>query len=145
MSEFVNTLLALLIFVLSVFLFFKLINVLAIFLRARKVKNKKVNLPPKLSKILTDRGCLVVYFSSPLAEKGTKKMSNVMKIINEEYKNVVKLDITKDKKEAELLNAISAPTTIIIDKNSIVRYYFTGFKPYPSVKSMIEDVLQKSK
>ncbi len=141
MNEFLNTLIALLIVVVSIFLIFRLINVIAVTLRARKVKNKKVNLPPKLSKILTDKGCLVLYFSSPIAERGSKKMSNVMKIINEEFKNVVKLDITKDKKEAELLNVISAPTTIIIDKNSVVRYYLTGFKPYPSVKGKVERVL----
>jgi len=142
MNEFLNTLIALLIVVLSIFLVFKLINVVAVSLRARKVKNKKVNLPPKLSRILTDKGCLVLYFSSPTAERGSKKMSNVVKIINEEFKNVVKFDITKDKKEAELLNVISAPTTVIIDKNSVVRYYFTGFKPYPSVRRMIEKVTE---
>ena len=145
MSNLINTLIALSIIVISIYLIFKIINSLAIALRARKVKNKKVTLPPKISRSLTNKDCLILYFSSPIAEKGNKKMSNVMKLINDEYKNVIKLDISKDKTEAELLNVISAPTTVIIDKNGTVRHYLTGFKPYPSIKSMIERITKNTK
>ncbi len=142
--EWFYSLLALLIIVLSVFLIFRFIGWLAVFLRYRNVKGKKIPVVPKIQKVLINQNCAVLYFTSPIAEKTRSKMSNVIKIISEEYKNVIRFDITKDKQDAERYNVISAPTTIILSKDGTVCEYFVGFKPYPKVKRMIEKVLLKS-
>lgn len=143
MNETLNVILALLIVIVSVWFVFKVIGWLAVFFRARVVKNKKIPLPPKYQRMLNDKKVLVLYFSSPLSERGRKKMSPVMKLLDEEYNNVIKFNITTDKSEAEKFNVISAPTVIIIDNEGIVREYKTGFLPYPKVKSLVEKYLKK--
>lgn len=143
MLDIANTLLAILIVIVSIWAVFRLINFLAVSLRARSVKNHKAPLSPRYQKMLNDKNVLVLYFYSPLTERGRNKMSNVMKIIDEEFGNVVKLNMLNDKKEAEKFNVISAPTIVIIDKEGIVREYKTGFIPYPKMKSMIERIMNK--
>lgn len=93
--------------------------------------------------MLNEKKVLVLYFSSPLSERGRKKMTPVMKLLDEEYNNVIKFNITTDKSEAEKFNVISAPTIIILDSEGIVREYKTGFLPYPKIKSLVEKYLKK--
>ncbi|MCX8028511.1 MAG: hypothetical protein N2712_00750 [Brevinematales bacterium] len=143
MDNFLNIVIALLIVVGSVWAVFRFINFLAVLLRARVVKNKKIQLPPKYQRLLSDKRILVLYFSSPLSEKGRNKMTNVMKLVDEEYGNVVRFNLVNDKKEAEKFNVISAPTIVIIDSEGIVREYKTGFIPFPKVKGMIEKYIKK--
>lgn len=143
MNETLNVILALLIVIVSIWFIFKAINWLAVFFRARSVKNKKIPLPPKYQRMLNDKKVLVLYFSSPLSERGRKRMSPVMKLLDEEYNNVIKFNIITDKSEAEKFNVISAPTIVIIDNEGIVREYRTGFLPYPKVKSLVEKYLKK--
>lgn len=50
MNDTLNVLLALLIVIVSIWLIFKTISWLAVFFRARVVKNKKIPLPPKYQK-----------------------------------------------------------------------------------------------
>lgn len=143
MNDTLNVLLALLIVIVSIWLIFKTISWLAVFFRARVVKNKKIPLPPKYQRMLNEKKVLVLYFSSPLSERGRKKMTPVMKLLDEEYNNVIKFNITTDKSEAEKFNVISAPTIIILDSEGIVREYKTGFLPYPKIKSLVEKYLKK--
>ncbi len=143
MNDTLNVLLALLIVIVSIWLIFKTISWLAVFFRARVVKNKKIPLPPKYQRMLNDKKVLVLYFSSPLSERGRKKMTPVMKLLDEEYNNVIKFNITTDKSEAEKFNVISAPTIIILDSEGVVREYKTGFLPYPKIKSLVEKYLKK--
>lgn len=143
MESVLNVLLALAIVVVFVWFVFSFIRWLAVFLRARVVKNKKIPIAPKYQKMLNEKKVLVLYFSSPLTERGRTKMSNVMKIVDEEYGNVIKFNLVNDKKEAEKFNVISAPTVIILDKEGIVREYKSGFIPYPKVKHMIEKYLKQ--
>ncbi|MCS7299521.1 MAG: thioredoxin family protein [Spirochaetia bacterium] len=143
MLDITNTLLAILIVILSVWIVFKFISFLAVSLRARSIKNLKVPLSPRYQKMLNDKDVLVLYFYSPLTEKGRNRMGNVMKIVDEEFGNVIKINMVNDRKEAEKFNVISAPTIVIIDKEGIVREYKTGFIPYPKVKSMIERIANR--
>lgn len=143
MPDIANTLLAILIVILSIWGVFKLIGFLAVSLRARSIKNIKVPLSPRYQRMLNDKGVLVLYFYSPLTERGRNRMSSVMKIVDEEFGNVVRINMVNDRKEAEKFNVISAPTIVIIDKEGIVREYKTGFIPYPKVKSMIERIANK--
>lgn len=143
MQDIGNVILALVIFVVSVWGIFKVIGSLAVFFRARVVKNKKVPLPQKYQRLLNEKKVLVLYFSSPISEKGRNKMSGVMKLIDEDYGNVIKFNMVNDKKEAEKFNVITAPTIIVLDKDGVVRDYKTGFIPYPKVKSMIEKYLKQ--
>lgn len=129
--------------ILSIWLIFKLISYLAVYFRAKAVKNKKVPLPPKLQKLLQEKKVLVLYFSSPLSEKGRNNMAPVIKVVDEEYGNVVKFNLVKDKQDAERFKVITAPTVIILDKDGIVRYYKVGFVPYPPIKSVIEKYLKQ--
>ncbi|MFN4244583.1 MAG: hypothetical protein ACK4F9_00340 [Brevinematia bacterium] len=143
MENVLNVVIALLVVIFSTWFVFKAIKWFAVFLRSRSVKNKRIPLQPKYKKMLNDKGILVLYFSSPLTERGRNKMSNVMKIIDEEYGNVIKFNLINDKIEAEKFNVISAPTIVIIDKEEVVKEYKTGFIPYPKVKSLIEKHLKK--
>ncbi|MGB9621152.1 MAG: thioredoxin family protein [Brevinematia bacterium] len=139
----VDILFSLGVLVLSIWLVFKLINYLAVFFRARGIRNKKISLPPKLQKLLQEKKVLVLYFSSPFSEKGRNNMGPVMKVVDEEYGNVIKFNLVKDKQDAERFKVITAPTIVIIDKEGIVRYYKVGFVPYPSIKSVIDRYLKQ--
>ncbi|MEN2998089.1 MAG: hypothetical protein ABDH28_03530 [Brevinematia bacterium] len=145
MQDIYSVVLAIVLVVLSVWLVFKVIGWLAVFLRARVVKNKRIPLPQKCQKLLGEKGVIVLYFSSPLAERGRNRMGGVMKLVDEEYGNVIKFNLTSDRKEAEKFNVITAPTIVVIDGEGIVREYKSGFISYPRVKAIIERYLKRSK
>lgn len=142
MNGVTNVILALTVVVLSIWVVLKAVGWLAVFFRARVVKNKKIPLPQRYQRMLNEKKVLVLYFSSPIAERGRNRMGGVMKLIEEEYGNVIKFNLVTDKKEAERFNVISAPTIIIIDKEGTVREYKTGFIIYPKVKAMVEKYLK---
>lgn len=116
---------------------------LGIYLRRREIVGKKIKIPPKIQKILRERQSAVVYFSSPMYERGPNRMLPVIKRVSEEYKNTIKYDLFKDKPVASMFNVITAPTTIILDKEGTVVDYFVGFKPFPVIERAIKRALKR--
>jgi thioredoxin len=110
---------------------------LSIVLSAKRTKGKKIlGLPSRLKPLEKNGSSGIVYFFSPSCRACTMQ-TPIIKSLQNKYKNIFDVDISKEMQIARLFGIKATPTTVAV-KDGTIEQVFIGVKQ----KDFFEDYLK---